>query len=395
MRRVIGVILAVLGVVAIAMSFVWSSAVVPALVKYPTDLDETPRYEGTVSVFLDQETYAPLEQPVVYPLRVERNIRAVADESTSDEVVVDETIDLEAEGSFSGTLLARYVMDRREMVNVESGEAWAFTPENRVDRAGAYRLAFPFDTEAEPVEIYKNEVETTYVAQPAGEDEVQGLDVIRFTAEQSEPLPITADYKEQLDALTPLPDELTLAQLDPVLKQAGLDVQAILPALLPQLSDEDRTALIERAGEPVRLVYFLTFSGGDAVEKSTGAIVEVYDVVETLWARPDPEALPALEAIFERYPDVPEAVTALQALETVGAQPIKVFENRYAQTGESVAEIAATVRDSADQKRLAEVTVPRALLIGGIVLTIVGLLLALWPRRSEPAGEPASSVQVA
>ena len=167
-RRTVGIVLAAIGVVGIAGSVVWEHVAEPKLVKYPTDVDESPEYEGTVKIFLDPKTYQPLDPALEVPLHVVRHIKALGDESTDSKVVLSEKIDLTAEGQFTGELDAQYVMDRTTINNVADDRAWAFTPDNVVDRSPAFRLAFPFDTKAEPTLIYKNEIATTYMAQPAG-----------------------------------------------------------------------------------------------------------------------------------------------------------------------------------------------------------------------------------
>ena len=75
-------------------------------------------------------------------------------------------------------------------------------------------------------------------------------------------------------------------------------------------------------------------------------------------------------------------------VERLAAEPIRVFTNEYAQTEESVADIVGTVKDAKQLKQLAESTIPQGLLIGGVVLAVLGLLLALWPKRKprRPAG---------
>ena len=392
-RRTVGVVLAVVGAVGIAGSFAWREAVEPRLVKFPTDLDETPAYAGTVSIYLDPVSYAPLDPPTVAPLTVSRHLDALGDESSSDLVVISEQISLVAEGQFEGEIDSQYVMNRETIENVDDPRAWAFTSDNVVDRAPAFRLAFPFDTKAEPALVYKNEVATTYTANPAGEGEVDGLDVLEFTADQSEPLPISPAYFQVLNGLTPLPTELTLDQLRPILLSVGLDVDALLPALLQSLNPEDTQTLVGLAGQPIKLQYAYTFSGSDSVEPSTGSIVEVRDVVETLWAAPDPAVLDTLRTVFGRYPNVQAAVQGAAAVERLAAEPIRVFTNEYSQTEESVADIVGTVKDAKKLKHLAESTIPQSLLIGGIALAVLGLLLALWPKRKRRARrEPAPRV---
>ncbi len=400
-RRTVGVVLTALGVVGIAGSFVWKDVAEPKLVKYPTDVDETPAYSGTVKLYLDPASYAPLDPPIEAPLTVSRHIEAQGSESSDSLVVVAETIDLEAEGQFSGELKAQYVMDRSEIYNVKDGRAWAFTPDNVVDRSPAFRLAFPFDTPAVPTLIYKNEVGTTYLANPAGSGEVGGLNVINFTADQAKPLPVSPAYLTALNALTPLPSTLTLEQLKPILKGVGLDIDVLLPALLPNLTPEDTAMLVDLASKPVKLEYLFSFAGADSVEPSTGSIVEVRDVVETLYASPDPAVLDTLRQVLGRYPAVPPAVDGLAALEKLAASPTKVFENSFSQTPESVADIVSTVKDAKSKKQLAQTTVPNGLLIGGIVLAVIGLLLALLGRRRgrkpeqiAPVARPATQASV-
>ena len=229
-RRTVGIVLAAIGVVGIAGSVVWEHVAEPKLVKYPTDVDESPEYEGTVKIFLDPKTYQPLDPPLEVPLHVVRHIKALGDESTDSKVVLSENIDLTAEGQFTGALDAQYVMDRTTINNVPDDRAWAFTPNNVVDRSPAFRLAFPFDTKAEPTLIYKNEIATTYMAQPAGEGEAGGLHVINFTGDQATPVPASPAYIAAISTFNPLPGELTLDQLKPMLKAKGLDVDALLPA---------------------------------------------------------------------------------------------------------------------------------------------------------------------
>ena len=388
MRRIIGIVLAVLGVLAFIGSFVWRSSVEPKLLKYPTDVDETPVYAGTVSLYLDPKTYAPLDPPLVVPLNVSRHIQALGDESSSTKVVLSEQIALSAEGQFSGNLDSQYVMNRKTMRNMKDDRAWAFVPDNVVDRSPYFRLAFPFDTTSRPYKIYNNSFAGNYEVKPAGEDEVGGMKVLKFTAEQATPVPVSPAYFDALNKLTPLPTELTLDQLKPILKQAGIDIDALLPALLPSLAPEDTQALLALAGQPIKLDYLYSFSGSDFVEPSTGSIVQVSDVIETVYASPDPTVLPQLKAILDKYPAVQAAVDASAALGKLAANPIKIFVNSYSQTPDSVADIASTVKDKRSQKHLATSTIPNGLLIGGIVLAVVGVALAAAPRRKKELPEP-------
>jgi hypothetical protein len=172
-----------------------------------------------------------------------------------------------------------------------------------------------------------------------------------------------------------------------VLKAKGLDVDALLPQLLPNLTPDDTNTLLGLAATPIKLQYLFGFSGADSVEPSTGSIVEVHDVIETLYVAPDPTVLPKLREVLARYPNVPAAAQAVTALDQLAAQPIVVFQNSFSQTDASVADVAKTVKDAKKLKDLATTTVPNVLRYGGIGLTVLGLLLALVPKRSSRRGK--------
>src|SRR4249920_3257362 len=97
---------AILGVLLIVGAFVWTSVAVPRLVKYPTDVDETPVYKGTVTLYVDPATTAPLDPPKEFPLEVDRNIKVV--QSSSSLVVVKETASLKATGLFDSVQEQQY-----------------------------------------------------------------------------------------------------------------------------------------------------------------------------------------------------------------------------------------------------------------------------------------------
>jgi hypothetical protein len=396
-RRLAGLIVAVVGVLAMVGSFVWRSVAVDALVRFPTDLDVTPEYEGTVSLSIDPQTYAALATPRVTPLAVHRHLQALGDESSKDRVVVKETLDLASPGFFTTTQENQYVMGRRSMLNLADPRAWAFTPDNVVDRSGSYRLNFPFDTDETTYQVYKNEVGTSYQAAPGDppRGEVAGFDTINFTANQA-PLPITPAYLAALDKIVALPRQLSLDQLKPILAEAGFDIDNELPQLLPRLAPADVQAIAQLAQQPVGLQYQLAFEGGDAVEPYTGAIADVTEVKETLTAKPSGDSVTALVTLLQKYPNVPAAQRGLAAIGALDAQSIRIFLNEYHQTEASVADIAKEIKDQRDRRTLAERVVPNVMLISGIVLTVIGLLLLVLPswRRPDAAAGGATPLSV-
>jgi hypothetical protein len=375
------------GAVLLIGAMVWMLVAVPALVKYPDDLDVSPKYEGTFSVLVNPTTYAPLEEPMSMPLTVERHIEVV--DAGADTAVVRETITQRAGTLVDSTQQNQYVMDRRTLKNVKDDRAWAFTPSNVVDRSGAYRLNLPFDTKSDGrYAIYKNEIGTTYSMRPGdgvSEIEREGLTLQQYRGARYD-MPITDAYFAQLSKALPLPTEMTLEQMKPALKAAGLDVDALLPQLLPKLTADEVTMLTSLATTPIPLEYTMSFEGDAAIEPKTGAQVIVNDV-ESIGIRPDSPDLPALQALLEKYsPAVPAAASAAAALETLSSSSIKIVQYGFDQTPASITDIAGEVKDMRQQVVLATQWIPMALaLLGGVAL-LVGAWE--WPRRGRRRAAP-------
>lgn len=362
----------------------WMLVGIPALVKYPTDLEADQAFEGTFTVLVDPTSAAPLEEPLVLPLRVDRHIEAIGGESGATEVVVRETIEERAGDLVHITQVSQYVMDRSSIENVADERAYAFEPENVVDRSGAYRLHLPFDTSRdETYAVYSPETDTTYTvavdpAQPTSE--VEGLTLSNFLANESE-VPVTDAYLEDLGKAVPLPRELTLEQMDPHLLAAGIDVDALLAALLPVLAPEDTATLVHFAEQPIGLEYVLSFSGRLGVEPVTGAEVRV-SVAESIGARPQLDTLPDLLAVLGRYPQVPEAAAAAEALQVLAEGPaIALFEYVYDQTPASVADIADEAAAMRTQILLAKVWLPIGLAVAALAALGIGTVVF---RRRRP-----------
>ena len=378
------------GVGLLVVALLWLLFAVPALVRYPLDVDATPIYEGKFTLFVDATTFAPLDTPQVLPLKVTRHIDALGSKSSYSNVVVSEKIDFDAGGQFSQKQDNQYVMDRRSMKNVQSDNAYAFSADNVVDRSPAFRLNFPLDTDANgKYLIYKNETASTYTAGPDPVEpklEVDGLHLVAFAA-ASKPTPISQAYIALLSQSVPLPKTLTITQLTPLLLQAGIDVPGTLAALQPVITPEDLATLTKLASQPITLQYLDTFSGGDAVEPTTGAIVVVRNVVETVSATAAPEASQPIIDVLTRYPQVPEAKAALEGLNALATNPIPLFRNEFSQTDASIKDIAGQVKDQKDKIDLAKKTVPTVLVVLGVVTGVGGLvLLFVGARRARRSG---------
>lgn len=356
----------------------WALIAVPMLVKYPTDLDVSPRYEGTFTLFVDPSTAAPLDEPIEVPLVVERRIEVDGAESGADLAVVRETIVQRAGDLFETTQSNAYVMDRRSLENVADDRAFAFDPENVVDRSPGFRLNLPFDLEPDATSsIYKNETDSFYEMRPDPDGEVEqveGIELHPFVADADE-MPITEAYLDELGAVVPLPRELTFEQLEPHLAAAGIDVGELLAELGPVLEPADLETLAALTEATIPLDYVMSFEGRAGIELRTGAEVDV-GAREAVGARPRLAGEEELRAVLGRYPEVPAAADAAAALdEVLDGPPVALFAYDYDQTDESVADVASTVADLRSQIDLARIWVPAGLVAAALVVLVAGLVV--------------------
>jgi hypothetical protein len=382
------------GALLIGLSVGWKQVAVPWLVRFPTDVDQRVELVGTAELSVDPATMAPYEQPRVLPFEGTRHIVAVGSESDRDTVVVREENTVAVGDLPASQQIHEYVMDRVSLANVADPRAWAYVATNVVDRAGSFWLSFPMHAgDASSYRMFKDEIGRTItsvsdpaVARAAGRP--RGLELIGFSV-QPDAGPITSAYEQALSQTVPLPHQATLAQLDPLLKANGVDVQATVAALLPVLAPDELTTLTTLAAQPITLVYSTAFSGSTAVEPRTGTIVDVTSIDESIEASPDPAALPPLVEILQRHTDVPEVAAALSGLQRLSAHPITLVRYHYAQTPASVLDLAGTVKGKLTQIRMAENTIPRTTAILGGALLVLGTVRIVARRR--PGGPPTTA----
>ncbi|MDY7103723.1 MAG: porin PorA family protein [Actinomycetota bacterium] len=347
-RTLVGSVLVALGAILLVGAPIWRFAVAPELIKFPTDVDQSLTYEGTLRLFVDPATATPLAEPTELTMTVERDVVADSDASGANTVVIDETITIEAEGLAPLEQRFRYVMDRSDAENVADDRAFAYDEANVIDRSGTWRLALPQDVDAdETYPIYKNETADAVLAQAAADDptgELDGLDVINLAA-TTEPTQVTDAYVASISTLVPLPDTLTVDGLRPVLAQAGLDLDALVAELGPALGEAELGALTAALDAEVAITYLDGVTSTDAVEQRTGAVVDVQTVQEMLVAQPDVTALAGFAELLQPFADVPAVADAMAAVAGLEATTIPVFELDYAQTPASTEDLVAEVKD--------------------------------------------------
>jgi hypothetical protein len=194
-------------------------------------------------------------------------------------------------------------------------------------------------------------------------------------------VPVTEAYLRSLDEVVPLPRSLTFDQLRPSLVAAGVPVDETLTELLAVASPEDVATLAGLVDDPIPLEYVISFGGETYVEPQTGAIVDVTSVVDRISARPAGAGTEELLTVLDRYRAQPSVAATLDALDRLQAEPLPVFEYRYAQDPESAEEIATWVGDQLDRIDLAERLVPLAMAGLGVLAIAAGTVLLLRRRQ--------------
>lgn len=365
-----GRVLVAVGASLLVAALAWRPVVAPMLVKFPTDLDQTTRYDGTFTVYVDQATGAPLAEPVRLPLEIDRRIRTRPELSGADTVVVQELVDFRVAGTDQRER-HQYVMDRRSMQNQDDPRSYSYDRDHVVDRAGTYRVNLPLGVDDDRgYRIWENEPGAGFtMAGDPSQPRVarHGLSLVALS-EVFEDAPVTERYREELRRQgfpLAISFDTLVTRLDGV-DRAGVD--AALAALPP--SEQATVAAARSARLPLD---FYRFNDGHAlVEPRTGAIVDLVVSDEGISATVDLRPLDDLREALAAYrgpgSDAAALASALDEREVAG--PERVYLLHYRQTPESVAEIADLTRGEVEKLDWAERYVP--LILAGLGLVVAG-----------------------
>jgi hypothetical protein len=352
--------------------------IAPRLVRFPTDVDETLRYSGTMTVSLD-ESGAPLAEPVVEPVDITRTLRSTGDQSYARARLL-ETITTRF-GTTTEVERHGYVLDRHSMQFVRDAGNWSYFPDNVVNRSGMYRVNLPTDVgPTSRYKIWNNETGAFYQVIGEGKREkLDGLEVIRY-AGQLAPTAVSPAFIRQQG----FPTAVSVEALATQLQAAGLDMAGLNAVLASVLTPADAAAFAAELTTPINLDYEFYFVGKVAVEPETGAIVALEGVTEGIQVRPDLSGFAALQPRLAAYAGNP-VVGAIGGILAGLQQPQPVFQLQHAQTPASVAEMVDNARASRDQKRLVEDTAPIVLMVLGALVYFGGLALAIRRHRQPPS----------
>jgi hypothetical protein len=383
-RRAVRRALVGAGAAALLAGALWRPIAVPLLVKFPTDLDQATRYDGTFSVYVDPATGAPLPSPIELPLELERRIRTVPEQSGARTVVVQELVTFRIAGTEQRET-HQYVMDRRSMENLDDPRSYAYDPANVVDRRGTHRVNLPLSTKDDGrYRIWENEPgEAFHMTGLARRVDREDLSLVEME-EVFGDVPVADYYRDELRKQG-FTTEITFEVLAARLRAAGVDVDGALTAL--ETSEPTVVGAARTASLPLR--FFRSNDGHALVEPRTGAIVDLLASEEGITAAVDLAPLAEIRRALAREGGPAAAALAAAFDEIEAAAPAPVYDLRYSQTSESVAELVDLTRGELRKLDLAERWVPLLLGGAGIALLAVG---AIWPRphgQQRPARRPA------
>lgn len=329
-------ILLALGAVIFIAGFVVKFVVVPALAKYPDDVDTTRTYVGTVDILNRAELDNPTgEQPLFFndlPVVSEREVETV--EVDGDKALVRDTARLVAAPGtpIAGTRLTGYedfhTIDRVTMEAIPN-----FTTNNQVQERQGLAIGFPIDTEARNYTGWNGDPAVTVTLNYVGEEERQGRTTRAFTA-SSGPLPIVdpgtlAEFpesvpRESVPAIAPL---LNLPE----------EILGALPALLPLLPEE------------LPLEYTYEFEAKYWIDPATGVLIDI------------------------EKNDVRKAIVAVENF-PLELDPIVVYDLAYTSSEETLEAAVDDAEKYGTQLTLGRTIVPFGSWVVGALLAIVGLI---------------------
>jgi hypothetical protein len=366
-----------IGVVLLIVAALWRPVAVPQLVKFPSHLDETTRYSGTFTVYVDPATGQPLADAMILPLEIDRRVRTLPG-GGAHTVVLEEAVTYRVAGT-SQRERHHYVIDRRSMQNHDDERSWSFSPEHRVNQAGSYRVTLPLEARADGrYRIWENEPGKSFwmVRDPARSRVRQnGLSLIGLQ-EVWRGAPVASYYRAELRKQG-FATELTFPQLVARIAARGVDVESALSTLSPA------DAPVAAAARDVRLPlqFFRNNDGHALVEPRTGTIVELVFSDEAITATLDLAPLRELRSTLARAAPSPEVTALADALDAIDrAPPVSVYSLRYEQTAASVAEATRRTKTELRKLDLVERYV-RWGLVALSVVVLVGVGVSRWRGR--------------
>jgi len=327
-KNVKAIVLIVIGVMLASAAPVWKWSIAPEFLKIPDDISVTSIYEGTLKMYADPEKleFYPEGQAVELPVTITRIDTSDPDKSDSEAAVIREQLEaLDREGNIVVEWDKYFALDRKDAHNLAGHNS------DR-DRDGWY-VMLPVNAEKTIYAMWDDDTESTADAGFIKEDtrdgdEYKNVDVYVYKAEGG-------------------PDVMVEPPLGLPTRLSGKVIKEVLGDPTLPLADD--------AELPIE--YYKSGVTSLVVEPRTGSIVDLPDYQESYFVN---ASLPG------QPPDM---------------IPIAVLD--YKQTPETVADLVDESASYFGLIDLVTIWLPLILLVVGLMIIIVGILLAIRKSRAS------------
>ena len=338
MRRTLGVVLTVLGLLLIVGAVVVRTVVAPAMAKLPGDQTTTRMYAGQAASIINP-TYAtdvPSGPGILHNVPVTvRHTDKVIDSTATRALVADQRVVTIPEG-VAANLNYRYVVDRKTFQPASNSGF------SNVMAARGLTFNWPMNTKPHDYVGWVQDTLTTTPLHYVAAVRHGGIRTYEFTAQAGDKV-ITDPV---LSAV--LPAKMSKADMLKLTPSLGLSMKQLLAL----------NKVLAGVPDPVPLAYTYRFAA-------------------TFWIAPDSGIIVDMKQQEARTTNI---VTSSGVL--VPTSPI--MDMSYAFTTATVKGAVNDANKAVDQLRLIRTVLPATALIGGIVLLVVGIVLLTVPRRRQP-----------
>jgi hypothetical protein len=352
-RKVLGGVLVILGVALIVIALVVAYVIVPGMKQFPSNVDTTRTYEGTVPVQLNPDTFE-----IMTNLSVDLKRHFMTVDTDGDKALVKEEQTLSVkDGPVLQDIVKYHAINRKTMEGLMTYPAKWDGEENLFPREGL-SLGWPIDTKQRDYTGWSDDYRATVELRYEGEFEHPRAHITTyyFTAE-SDPRPIVPEAVAAMH----LPTEISQDQLATLVGgMQGMD--PVIAQALP--------LLIKMAGwpDPIPLSYVYGYTGEYWVEPTSGVLIDTHKI-EIRSVTVSDELLTALNDKLSALPVKIDPTLISQLL------PMPVSHLEYQATDQSVQDAKKDADDAANKIRLYGTILPVVAGAAGLVLGVIGIFL--------------------
>jgi len=349
MRKFLGWLCLLLGLLLVAGGLVVKFAILPALAVWPDDVDSIRTYDGTLVTMLNPEALATGDMANLFwenvPVSVDRHV--TTEQVDGNRALVREVATmyaLNADGTRGEVIQGSddfYTIDRKTLAHIPN-----FTDNEAVDenRQGLV-IGFPIGTKKQDYQGWTDDYQALSTTVYQGVEEHEGITTYHFTS-SSGPKPIV--------------DPVMLAMFPQSMPKA------VVAGLAPQLGVSDElmaqfTMLLPALPDPIPFAYLYEYVTEYWVEPTTGMLID--------------------------YTKDESRILALQvdpSIVAMGMVPVgEVFHLVYEQSDQSIADAREEAEDNEALINLFGTIIPYAAIGAGALLVLVGGGLLVVRRRED------------